>query len=78
MLILARKLEEEIYLGNDISIKVVEINKGVVKLGIEAPKDMQILRGELKKELEKTNIEANHNTNTKEIKDLRKLLKKWK
>jgi len=76
MLILARKLEEEIYLGNDISIKVVEINKGVVKLGIEAPKDMQILRGELKKELEKTNIEANHNTNTKEIKDLRKLLKK--
>jgi len=76
MLILARKLEEEIYLGNDISIKVVEINKGVIKLGIEAPKEMQILRGELKKELEKTNIEANHNTNTKEIKDLRKLLKK--
>ena len=76
MLILARKLEEEIFLGNDISIKVVEINKGVIKLGIEAPKDMQILRGELKRELEKTNIEANHNTNTKEIKDLRKLLKK--
>ena len=76
MLILARKLEEEIYLGNDISIKVVEINKGMIKLGIEAPKDMQILRGELKVELEKTNIEASHNTNTKEIKDLRKLLKK--
>jgi len=76
MLILARKLEEEIFLGNNISIKVVEINKGVIKLGIEAPKDMQILRGELKRELEKTNIEANHNTNTKEIKDLRKLLKK--
>jgi len=76
MLILARKLEEEIYLGNNISIKVVEINKGVVKLGIEAPKDIQILRGELKKELEKTNIEASHNTNTKEIKDLRRLLKK--
>jgi len=76
MLILARKLEEEIYLGNDISIKVVEINKGMIKLGIEAPKDMQILRGELKVELEKTNIEASHKTNTKEIKDLRKLLKK--
>jgi len=76
MLILARKLDEEIYLGDNISIKIIDINKSVIKLGIEAPKDMHILRGELKKELEKTNIEASHNINTKEIKDLRTLLKK--
>ncbi len=74
MLILSRKLEDEIYLGSDISIKVVEINKGIVKLGIDAPKEVSILRGELKKELEKVNHNANHQTSQNEIKDLRKLL----
>ncbi len=75
MLVLSRKLEEEIYLGNDICIKVVEINKGVVKLGIEAPKNMQILRGELKKEVEDANKSASKSS-IKEIKDLTNLLKK--
>ncbi len=76
MLVLSRKLEEEIYLGSDISIKVVEINKGVIKLGIEAPKNMQILRGELKKQVEDANKIATKNSSSKEIKDLSKLLKK--
>ena len=76
MLILSRKLDEEIFLGNEISIKIVEINKGVVKLGIEAPKQMQILRGELKKQIEDANRSATTNHSSKEIKDLTKLIKK--
>ena len=76
MLVLSRKLEEEIYLGSDISIKIVEINKGVVKIGIEAPKQLQIQRGELKKQVEDANKTATQNSSLKTIKDLSNLLKK--
>ena len=38
MLILARKENEEILLGNDIKVVVVSISKSTVKLGIEAPR----------------------------------------
>ena len=75
MLVLSRKLDEEIFLGSDISIKVIDINKGVVKLGIEAPKSMQILRGELKKDVEDANKTATNPT-LNNIKDLSNLLKK--
>ena len=47
MLVLARKLDESIVLGDDITIKVISIDKGVVKLGIDAPKNVSIIRSEL-------------------------------
>ena len=47
MLVLSRKLDESIVIGDDIVIKVVSIDNGVVKLGIEAPKDISIIRDEL-------------------------------
>lgn len=77
MLVLSRKLKEEIYLGNDVSIKVVEITKNGIKLGIDAPKDMIILRGELKKRIEDSNKKAINNSELKQVKDLSRLLKKW-
>jgi len=76
MLVLSRKLKEEIYLGNDVSIKVVEITKNGIKLGIDAPKDMIILRGELKKRIEDSNKKAINNSELKQVKDLSRLLKK--
>jgi len=76
MLILGRKEDEEIYLGNDIKIKIVDITKGLAKIGIEAPKDVLVLRGELKDKIESSNKEANAKTDERVIKDLRKLLKK--
>jgi len=48
MLILSRKLEEAIWIGDNIKIKIMGIEKGAVKLGIEAPSDVTILRQELK------------------------------
>ena len=48
MLILSRKENESITIGDDIIIKVVSIDKGSVKLGFEAPPEMLILRQELK------------------------------
>ena len=58
MLILSRKSNEEIVIGNDIVIKVTEISKGSVKIGIEAPKETVILRGELRDQIEIANREA--------------------
>ncbi len=46
MLVLARKLNETIQIGASL-VRVVGIRGGVVKLGIEAPRDVEILRGEL-------------------------------
>jgi carbon storage regulator len=47
MLILARKKEEEIYIGDSIRIIVLSIRQGIVRLGIEAPKDTPIKRKEV-------------------------------
>ncbi|NNJ24614.1 carbon storage regulator [Alienimonas chondri] len=47
MLVLTRKSDESIRIGNDVVIKVIRTGKGTVKLGIEAPGDVRILRGEL-------------------------------
>ncbi len=76
MLILGRKEGEEILLGSDIKIKVVEVSKGVVKIGIDAPREVLVLRGELKDRIEESNKEANAKANVRVIKDLSKLLKK--
>ncbi len=47
MLVLTRKRMEAIKIGNDIVVKVIHTGTGTVKLGIEAPADVRILRGEL-------------------------------
>ena len=47
MLVLSRKCQSEIRIGPDITVKVLEIRKGQIKLGIEAPSGLAVLRGEL-------------------------------
>lgn len=47
MLVLTRKRSETIQIGNDILIKVLKTGKTTVKIGIEAPKHIRVLRGEL-------------------------------
>ena len=47
MLVLTRKPAEMIRIGDDIVIKVIKTSKGSVKIGIEAPDDVRVLRGEL-------------------------------
>ena len=47
MLVLTRKQNEEIQIGHDIVIKVISTGRGKVKIGIEAPADVRVLRGEL-------------------------------
>jgi carbon storage regulator len=47
MLVLSRKRYTEIRIGPDITVKVLEIRKGQVKLGVEAPSGFSVWRGEL-------------------------------
>jgi carbon storage regulator CsrA len=47
MLVLTRKADQQIQIGPDICVTVVTVKGSGVRLGIEAPADIQILRGEL-------------------------------
>ena len=58
MLILARKEDESIVIGDEIVIKVVSIDRGTVKLGFEAPPRYVILREELKELVANKNKES--------------------
>jgi carbon storage regulator len=60
MLVLSRKVGEKILIGDDITITVVDIGPGRVKLGIAAPADHRILRSELVFDLEETS--ASHDS----------------
>lgn len=56
MLILSRKEDESIQIGEDIEIKVVQTARSFVKIGIEAPKSVLVLRKELLDEVKDKNL----------------------
>ncbi|WP_425398076.1 carbon storage regulator [Aeoliella sp.] len=47
MLVLTRKSDEQIRIGDDIVITVLRTKGKAVRLGIQAPSDMRVLRGEI-------------------------------
>ncbi len=51
MLVLSRKVGERILVGDNITITVVRMAQGVVRIGVEAPSDMPIVREEIKEQL---------------------------
>ncbi len=75
MLVLARKLDESIVIGDNITIKVVSLDNGIVKLGIDAPKDISIIRSELIHEVEKHNRAALHRLDDDELSALSNFFK---
>jgi len=74
MLILTRKLDESIMLGNDIEVKVLGIEDGKVKIGIDAPRDVDIFRKEIYIEIQEENKEAA--SEQKDLSSLKDLFKK--
>ena len=51
MLVLSRKVGERIRIGDEVTVTVVRITGGGVRLGIEAPAELSIIREELHEEL---------------------------
>lgn len=47
MLVLTRKRDEFITIGSNIVIRVIKTGNGSVKLGIEAPRNVRVMRGEI-------------------------------
>lgn len=58
MLVLTRKAGEGIVIGDDITIKVVEVKGGGVRIGIDAPKECKIYRQEVYDRISQENREA--------------------
>ncbi len=58
MLILTRKKDEAIRIGEDIRIVLVQVKGGQVRLGIECPTEMRVLREELYEAVRQENISA--------------------
>lgn len=58
MLVVTRKKGESILVGDDIEIKVTKIDDGSVKIAIDAPKSMTILRKEVYEKVKEENKNA--------------------
>lgn len=75
MLILNRKIDESIIVDDNIEIKILEIQDGKVKLGIEAPKEVTILRKEVYEEIIEENRKSLENGRDSRILEILKRLK---
>ncbi|HTY01229.1 MAG TPA: carbon storage regulator CsrA [Bacteroidota bacterium] len=58
MLVLSRKVDEDIRIGDQIIVRVLGVKDGQVKLGIEAPRSVRVFRGELYVQAQKENLAA--------------------
>jgi len=58
MLVLSRKLNQSIEIGDDIHIVVVSIDRDTVKLGIQAPRAVPVHRTEVYEEIQRANRAA--------------------
>ncbi|MGE7544923.1 carbon storage regulator CsrA [Sporosarcina newyorkensis] len=58
MLVLSRKTNDTIQIADNVEIRILEIKGETVRIGIEAPKSVDILRGELVQSITEINTEA--------------------
>ncbi len=75
MLVLTRKLGEEIRIGDDIEVRVIRIDSGSVRLGITAPLEIGVYRKEIYEIMKSQNVLA-AKTEKQTLKQLREILKK--
>ncbi|MCZ6821662.1 MAG: carbon storage regulator CsrA [Deltaproteobacteria bacterium] len=58
MLVLTRRLGEVIRIGDDISIRVLDIQRGQVRVAIDAPRDVPVHREEIYQQVQEENRKA--------------------
>lgn len=58
MLVLTRRAGESVMIGDDVIVTVLEARGDVIRLGIEAPREVQVHREEVYRELQAANREA--------------------
>jgi len=70
MLVLTRKKDQSIIIGNNIEIKILKMGKNSVEIGISAPKSYSIFREEVFTEIQKKNVEAIKSLEVGDISDI--------
>ena len=78
MLVLTRKKNESIIIGNNIEIKILKMGKNSVELGISAPKTYSIFRKEIFDEIQKKNVEAIKSVEISDITNIKNIFGKTK
>ena len=77
MLVLKRKAGESIIVADNIEIKIIEVEEGRIKIGIDAPKEVSIIRKEVLEETKSENKTASQSRNIDKS-ELTKMLKNKK
>jgi carbon storage regulator len=62
MLILSRKINEKIMIGDDISISIIDIRNDQVRIGVNAPKNVKVFREEVFDAIRAENKAASEST----------------
>lgn len=73
MLILSRKIGQSIYIGDDIKIKVLDVNGKQIKLGLTVPDEIAVYREEIYAKIANENTLAQETSNQ----DLNAVAKLW-
>jgi carbon storage regulator len=71
MLVLSRKLKEAIQIGDDVELKIIAIEGDQVKIGIEAPKNVEIHRKEIYLAIQEENSAAAKTVSVEVLKGFR-------
>ncbi|MBR7064816.1 MAG: carbon storage regulator CsrA [Treponema sp.] len=74
MLILSRRVDEQIKIGDDITVTIIEVRGEQVKIGVEAPKSVKVFREEVFNAIQTEN-KAAAVTNTSALDSISKLFK---
>ncbi len=76
MLILTRKTEQQIKIGEDITLTIIDIKGDQVKIGVEAPQNVKVFRQEVFSAIQNENKAALVHSDSKTIDELSKLFHK--
>jgi len=58
MLVLSRRVGERLFIGNDIVVTIIDVRSDGVRVGIDAPREVRVIRAEIFEAVEKHNVEA--------------------
>ena len=75
MLVLTRKPGQSVLIGDNVEVKIIDIQGDQVRIGISAPKDISILRKELMDEVKQANREAVVDSSGISLEELNRVLK---